>query len=81
MKFLLQVDILVPGEINFDNSFPSSLFLIESYSNSFKLDRNRNGGALIVSISEYIFCKELKFHNIAEDIEGIFIEINLRKYK
>ena len=74
MKFLLQgkVDILVLTETKLDNSFPTNQFLIEGYSKPFRL---------LVYIREVIPCKELKPHSFAEDIEGIFIEINLRKCK
>ena len=74
MKFLLQgkVDILVLTETKLDNSFPTNQFLIEGYSEPFRL---------LVYIREVIPCKKLKSHSFAEDIEGIFIEINLRKWK
>ena len=83
MKFLLQekVDILVLTETKLDNFFPTNQFLIEGYSKPFRSDRNRNGGGLLVIIREDIPCKELKSHSFAQDIEGIFIEINLRKCK
>ena len=83
MKFLLQgkVDILVLTETKLDNSFPTNHFLIKGYSKPFRLDRNRNRGGLLVYIREDIPCKELKSHSFAENIEGIFIEINLRKCK
>ena len=74
MKFLLQgkVDILVLTETKLDNSFPTNQFLIEGYSEPFRL---------LVYIREVIPCEKLKSHSFAEDIEGIFIEINLRKCK
>ena len=83
MKFSLQgkVDILILTETKLDESFPTTQFLIEGYSKPFRLDRNRNGGGLLVYIREDIPSKELKSHTLAEDIEGIFIEINLRKCK
>ena len=83
MKVLLQgkVDILILTETKLDESFPTNQFLIEGYSKSFRFDRNRNGGGLLVYIREDIPCKELKSHTLADGIEGIFIEINLRKCK
>ena len=83
MKFSLQgkVDILILTETKLDESFRTIQFLIEGYSKPFRLDRNRNGGGLLVYIREDIPSKELKSHTLAEDIEGIFIEINLRKCK
>ena len=76
-----KVDILVLTETKLDNSFPTNQFLIEGYSKPFRLDRSRNGVGLLVYIREDIPCKELKSYSFAEDIEGIFIEINLRKCK
>ena len=83
MKFLLQgkVDILVLSETKLDNSFPTNQFLIEGYSKPIRLDRNRNEGGLLVYIREDVPCKKLKSHSFAEDTEGTFIEINLRKCK
>ena len=83
MKVLLQgnIDILVLTETKLDSSFSSNQFILEGYSKPFRLDRNRNGGGLLVYVREDIPCKELKLHSFNEDIEGIFIEINLRKCK
>ena len=54
MKFLLQekVYILVLTETKLDNYFPTNQFVIEGYSKPFRLDRNRNGGGLLVYIRE-----------------------------
>ena len=76
-----KVDILVLTETKLDNSFPTNQFLIEGYSKPFRLDKNRNGEGLLVHIREDIPCKKLKSHSFAEDLEDIFIEINLRKCK
>ena len=83
MKFLLQgkVDILVMNKIKLNYTFPKNQFLIEGYSKPFRLDKNRNGGGLLVYITEDIPCKELKSHSFAEDIEGTFIKINVGKHK
>ena len=83
MKVLLQgnIDILVLTETKLDSSFSSNQFILEGYSKPFRLDRNKNGGGLLVYVREDIPCKELKLHNFNEHIEGIFIEINLRKCK
>ena len=44
------------------------------------MDRNRNGGGVLIFVREDIPTKELSFV-FPEDIEGILIEINLRKSK
>ena len=71
MKFLSQgkADILVLTETKLDNFFPTNRFLIEGYLKPFRLDRNWNGGGLLVYIRENIPCKELKSHSFTGDIE------------
>lgn len=44
------------------------------------LDRNRNGSDVVIylqDVQENISYRELKIHNVPEDIGSIFIEINL----
>ena len=43
---------------------------------SCRLDRNRNGGGIFVYVREDIPTKILTKHNLPENIEGIFLEIN-----
>ena len=75
------VDILVITESKIDSTFLSSEFYIDGYAKPFRCDRNKNGGGVIIFIRGDIPCKELKKHIFSMDIEGIFIEINLRKGK
>ena len=44
-------------------------------------DGNRFGGGVLTYIHDDILCKELIEHTFPKDIEGIFIEINIRKIK
>ena len=75
------IDILVLVETKVDVSFPESQFIIEGYSIPYRLDRNRNGGGVMIYVREDIPSKKLKKHTFPDDIEGLFIEINLRKCK
>ena len=75
------VDILVLIETKIDDTFPTSQFLIEGYSKPYRLDRNRYGGGILIFIRDDIPSKLLSRHNFSHDIEGIFVEINLRKEK
>ena len=75
-----KVDILVITESKLDSSFPISQFIISGFSKPFRLDRNRNGGGVLIFVREDIPTKELSFV-FPEDIEGVLIEINLRKTK
>ena len=62
-----------------DNSFPIGQFLLNSYSTSFRLDRNAHGGCIPLYVREDIPSKLL----LVEEnlIEGFFVEINLRNKK
>ena len=85
LKTLLKdkVDIIVVTETKLDESFPLNQFLIEGYSTPFRRDRDSKskGGGVLIYIRDDIPCKQLKSHNVANDIEGIFIELVLRKNK
>ena len=75
------VDILMVSETKIDESFPLNQFLIEGYCTPFRRDRDSRGGGIIIYIREDIICKELKSHNMPKNVEGIFLELNLRKSK
>ena len=75
------VDILMVSETKIDESFPLNQFLIEGYCTPFRRDRDFRGGGIIIYIREDIICKELKSHNMPKNVEGIFLELNLRKSK
>ena len=45
------------------------------------MDRNRRGGGLIIYVQEDIPSKALNKHNFTGNVEGLFVEINLRKTK
>ena len=69
------------AETKIDNSFPKGQFFIQGYSEPFRLDRNSNGGGLLVYVEEDIPSKQLKSFKFGDDIECIGFEINLRKKK
>ena len=62
-----------------DESYPSSRFMLEGFAESFRRDRNANGGGILIFVREDIPCKQLKEHSSPEDIECIFLEQNFRK--
>ena len=82
LKFLIQgkVDIFVVSETKLDESFPRGQFAIEGYSTPIRFDRNNEGGGIIIYVRSDIPCKVIKY-NLPNNIEGIFIELNLRKKK
>ena len=83
LKLITQgkIDILVITETNTDSTFPLNQFAIQGYSKPYRFDRNRNGGDVFICVREDIPSRESKIHNTPEDIESIFIEINLIETK
>ena len=54
------IDILMISESKLDDSFPDSQFLIEGFGKPFRLDRNRNGGGIMLFIWSDIPAKVIK---------------------
>ena len=75
------LDIMILSEMKLDDSFPTSQFLIEGFKEPFRVDKYRYSGGTLIYINEQIPCKQLKKHNLSEDIEAMFIELNFRKIK
>ena len=75
------IDILIIEETKLDSSFPEDQFLLDGYRKPYRLDRNHQGGGVMIYIREDIPSKELRKHNFTKYVEGIFVEVNLRKTK
>ena len=75
------IDIMILVETKLDNSYPTSQFLIDSYSTPFRRDRIKSGGGILVYVREDIPYKLLNLHRFPDDIEGLFLEVNLKKQK
>ena len=74
-------DILLISETKLDDSFPAIQFCIEGFTAPYRLDRNKNGGGIILYIREDIPSKYLSEYKMKDGIENMFIEINLRSKK
>ena len=74
------VDLLVVNETKVDSTFPTAQFTMEGYT-TYRLDRDKNGGGIMIFIREDIPSKILQNHNLPEHIEAVPIEVNLRKTK
>ena len=72
------IDILMMSETKLDESFPIGQFLMDGYRDPFPLDRNENGGGILLYVREDIPFKLLSF---SSNIEGFFVEINLSNKK
>ena len=71
------VETLLISEIKIDSSFPTTHFKIEGYT-TYRLDRNSNGAGILLYVREYIPSTLLNTELL---IEGLCIEINIRKEK
>ena len=54
---------------------------LAGFSEPYRLDRNREGGGVLVYVREDIPSKQLTKHSFSKNVEGLFLEINLRKTK
>ena len=75
------VDIMVFSETKLDDSYPMAQLCIEGFGKSLRLDRNANGGGLLIYVRADIPCKKIEKHDFPGNIEAIFMEINFRKSK
>ena len=71
------LDILLISETKIDSSFPTAQFQIEGYT-AYRLDRNANGGGILLYIRENMPSTLL---NSDISIESFSIEITIRKKK
>ena len=63
------------------NLIPQICLILMGTLSQIRLDRNINGGGVLIYVNEGIPCRELKKKSGIESLEGIFLEINLRKMK
>ena len=75
------IDILVISETKIDDSFPTNQFMIPGYQKPFRLDRNDQGGGILVYVRNCIPAKVIKNINLPSNIETIFFDIVLGKKK
>ena len=76
------LDLIVVTKSKLDESFPQQQFLIEGYNLPFRADRIRNGGGILIFVREDIPCREIgKTHSTKRNLEGISLELNLRRSK
>ena len=73
------IDILMISKTKLDSSFPSGKFLIDGYSESFRIDRNSQGGGIMLYVKEDIPSKLLGVET--SPTEGFSLGIELRKKK
>ena len=74
------VHILMISETKLDDSFLTAQFLLNSFSEPYRLDRNSKAGGILSYIRKYIPSRLLNSKSKI-GIETISVEINLRKRK
>ena len=67
------------SESKLDDLFPDSQFLIEGFRKPFRLDRNRNGGGIMLFIRSDIPAKVISTDK--NPFESFYVELNFRKIK
>ena len=67
-----KVGIIMIFATKIDDSFPQNQFLMEGYSNNFRVDRSAQGGGILIYIRDDIPSKELK-SELPKDREGIIL--------
>ena len=72
------VDILLICETKLVSSFPKAQFHIHGFGEPYRFDRNGKGGGILLYIRDDIPSKLIESKMT---IEGLFVEINLRKKK
>ena len=65
------VDVMVISDTKLDDSFPESQFKIPGYSSIFRLDRDQNGGGIMVFVLEDITTTFLSFED--KPIEALLL--------
>ena len=73
------IDVLLVSETKIDDSFPNGNFLIDGFSTPYRLDRNSNGGGLMLFVRKDI-CSNLVEPD-EKPIEDFYGELNLRNDK
>ena len=69
------------SEAKLDDSFPKGQFLIEGFHSTFRFDRNRNSGRIMIYVQEDIPVKLLSHEFFFFFFLKRFIEIKLFKKK
>ena len=72
------LDILLISEIKLDDLFLSAQYLLDGFSKPYRLNRNSNGGGILLYIRDDVPSRILLNWN---KTESVFAEINFRKKK
>ena len=75
------LDILLVSETKYDGSFPTAQYLMGGFCKPYRLDRCLNSRGLLLHIREDILSRLLTEYKTPENLECLFVEINIKKKK
>ena len=67
---LKYTDVLVITRTKLQDTFLTSQFFVSGFSVTYRLDRNKNGGGIMIFIGDDIPSRVLTKHVFPDDIEG-----------
>ena len=67
-----KIDILMISESKLDDTFPTSQFVIDSFTEPFRLDCTRNGDGILLYVKNNITATLLTSYTLPEDIYRSF---------
>ena len=75
------LDVLMIAETKHDATIPTGQLAMEGFATPFRLDRNANGGGILVYVGSDIPSHQVNSFKFSDGIECSSFEINLRKKK
>ena len=76
-----KIDILMTTESKLNDTIQTSQFLIDSFTEPFRLDRTRNGDGVLLYVKNNNTATLLTSYTLPEDIEVLFVEILIGNFK
>ena len=70
---LKYIDVLVFTRTKLHDTFLTSQFFVSGFSVTYRLDRNKNGGGIMIFIGDDIPSRALTKHVFLDDIEGFLL--------
>ena len=78
---LTNVNILVITETKLHDTFSLGQFYLKGFTMPYRVDRNHNGGGVIIYDRKDIPSRISEKYKLPQDVEGMFVELNFRKMK
>ena len=76
-----KINIPMITELKIDDTSPTSRFVIDGFTESFRLDYTRNGSGILLYVKNKMTATLLTNHILSEDIEVLFMEIVIGNIK